>query len=56
VSPVGNYALALAWGDGHDTGIYSFEFLWRLGALLAEHGEAGLIALHTLPRADGRGA
>ena len=24
---VGNYALSLAWRDGHDTGIYSFRLL-----------------------------
>lgn len=29
---VGNYALGLAWGDGHDSGIYSFDLLDRLGA------------------------
>jgi DUF971 family protein len=28
---VGSYAVALRWGDGHDTGIYSFEMLRRLG-------------------------
>jgi DUF971 family protein len=27
---VGNYALALKWFDGHNTGIYSFTFLRRL--------------------------
>ena len=27
VEPVGNYALSMSWGDGHDTGIYSFRFL-----------------------------
>ena len=26
-SPVGRYALQFVWSDGHDTGIYSFEFL-----------------------------
>jgi DUF971 family protein len=29
---VGNYALGLTWRDGHNTGIYSFEFLRRLCA------------------------
>jgi len=28
---VGNYALALRWGDGHDTGIYSWQYLRSLG-------------------------
>ncbi len=47
---VGNYALALTWGDGHDAGIYSFRFLRRLGDLLEAHGAEGLEALGELPR------
>ena len=31
VVPVGGYALQPRWADGHDTGIYSFEYLARLG-------------------------
>ncbi|MBI2880859.1 MAG: DUF971 domain-containing protein [Candidatus Tectomicrobia bacterium] len=27
VNPVGRYALQFVWSDGHDTGIYSFDFL-----------------------------
>jgi DUF971 family protein len=30
VSPVGNYALTFSWSDGHDSGIYSFEYLRQL--------------------------
>jgi DUF971 family protein len=30
--PVGNYAYAIAFSDGHDTGIYTLEFLRELGA------------------------
>lgn len=30
VSPVGTYAFCVSWGDGHDTGIYSFEMLRRI--------------------------
>ncbi len=30
VSVVGRYALRFAWRDGHDTGIYPFEFLRQL--------------------------
>jgi DUF971 family protein len=30
VEPVGNYALRFRWSDGHDTGIYTFDFLRRL--------------------------
>lgn len=27
VEPVGGYALTITWGDGHDTGIYTFQWL-----------------------------
>lgn len=27
VSPVGNYALQIHWNDGHDTGIYTWDYL-----------------------------
>jgi DUF971 family protein len=29
--PVGNYAYSIAFSDGHDTGIYTLEFLRELG-------------------------
>ncbi len=29
-APVGNYGLALKFSDGHDTGIYSYEFLQKI--------------------------
>jgi len=48
---VGRYALSFSWGDGHDSGIYTFEYLWRLARLLDEHGAEGLAALGTLPPA-----
>ena len=28
---VGNYALGMAWGDGHSSGIYTYEYLKGLG-------------------------
>ncbi len=31
VEPVGNYAVRLVFSDGHDTGIYSWDILHRLG-------------------------
>jgi DUF971 family protein len=31
VEPVGNYAVRLVFSDGHDSGIYSWEFLYQLG-------------------------
>ena len=27
VEPVGNYALRIHWSDGHNTGLYTFEYL-----------------------------
>lgn len=32
--PVGGYAIQLAWGDGHASGIYTFDYLQKLAALL----------------------
>ena len=46
---VGRYALSFSWGDGHDSGIYTFEYIWRLARLIDEHGKEGLVALGTLP-------
>jgi DUF971 family protein len=31
MKPVGNYAYSIAFSDGHDTGIYTFEQLRELG-------------------------
>jgi DUF971 family protein len=31
IDPVGNYAVKLVFTDGHDTGIYSWEYLYELG-------------------------
>ncbi|MFL1403957.1 gamma-butyrobetaine hydroxylase-like domain-containing protein [Marinobacter sp. M1N3S26] len=28
---IGNYALKLTFSDGHDSGLYSWEYLWDLG-------------------------
>ncbi|HEX3727495.1 MAG TPA: DUF971 domain-containing protein [Pirellulales bacterium] len=30
--PVGNYAYSIAFSDGHDTGIFTLEFLRELGS------------------------
>lgn len=32
IRPIGNYAIALTFSDGHDSGIYTWEFLYKLGA------------------------
>ena len=31
--PVGNYAYAIAFSDGHDTGIFTLDFLRALGGI-----------------------
>ena len=36
--PVGNYAIAPTYSDGHDSGIYSWETLYNLG-----HSSAGTV-------------
>ncbi|MFH1279674.1 MAG: DUF971 domain-containing protein [Candidatus Eisenbacteria bacterium] len=36
IEPVGRYAIKITWTDGHDTGIYTFEYLRSL----AEGGPA----------------
>ena len=50
VEPVGNYAVRLVFDDGHDTGIFSWDLLYRFGkeqgprweAYLRELAEKGL--------------
>lgn len=32
IEPVGNYAVCLHFDDGHNTGIYSWDTLYRLGS------------------------
>jgi DUF971 family protein len=31
IEPVGNYAIRIVFDDGHDTGIYSWRYLYDLG-------------------------
>lgn len=33
LDPIGGYALQIGWGDGHATGLYSFDYLRRLAAI-----------------------
>jgi DUF971 family protein len=42
IERVGNYALSLGWGDGHDSGIYTFDYLRKLGERLATEGVEAL--------------
>lgn len=32
VEPVGNYAVKLVFSDGHDTGLFSWDYLYELGS------------------------
>jgi len=45
VEPVGNYAVLLAFDDGHDTGIFSWPYLHELGREHATRWQAYLDAL-----------
>jgi DUF971 family protein len=31
IEPTGNYAIRLIFSDGHETGIFSWDYLYRLG-------------------------
>ena len=33
IEPVGNYAIKIVFDDGHDTGLYSWDYLRKLGRL-----------------------
>ena len=37
LTPVGNYALQPKFSDGHDTGIFSWTYLYELGSRQQEH-------------------
>lgn len=45
VEPVGNYAIRILFDDLHDTGIYSWEYLHRLGREQAQRWRDYLAAL-----------
>lgn len=42
VSPVGSYALKITFDDGHDSGLYTWEYLHNLGEHQAELWQAYL--------------
>lgn len=42
IKPVGNYGLQLFFSDGHDTGIYSWQYLYELGQNQAAYWQAYL--------------
>jgi DUF971 family protein len=38
VAPVGGYAVQPVWGDGHNSGLFTFEYLRRVGDEAAASG------------------
>jgi len=42
IEPVGQYAIKLTFSDGHDTGLYSWDYLHELGTHQAEMWQAYL--------------
>jgi DUF971 family protein len=45
IDPVGNYAVRLVFDDGHDTGIYTWENLYKLAAQFEENWQSYLARL-----------
>jgi DUF971 family protein len=52
LEPVGNYAARISFDDGHDTGLYSWDYLYELGRDQTRKWETYLSALraHGLAR------
>ena len=44
---VGNYAVRIRFDDGHDTGLFSWDYLHELGAMRATNWNTYLAALKT---------
>jgi DUF971 family protein len=45
IEAVGHYAIKLVYDDGHDSGIYTWDYLYDLGANFDDHWQAYLQAL-----------
>lgn len=45
IEPVGNYGIKLRFDDGHDTGIYSWSYLYDMGMHRDEYWQDYLYAL-----------
>ena len=45
VEPVGNYAVRIVFDDLHDTGIFTWRYLWELGVEYEQRWPAYLAAL-----------
>jgi len=47
VEPIGHYAVRLVFDDGHDTGLYTWKYLYELGEQQAENWQSYLDRLKT---------
>jgi DUF971 family protein len=47
IDPVGSYAVKLVFSDGHDTGLYSWDFLHDLGVNQASYWQTYLKRIDT---------
>ena len=45
IEPVGQYAIKLVFSDGHDSGLYSWDYLYELGKHQAEYWQDYLMRL-----------
>jgi DUF971 family protein len=48
IQPVGNYAIQLVFSDGHDTGLYSWDYLYELCTQQKEYWDDYLARLHAV--------
>ena len=47
IEPIGHYAIKLVFDDNHDSGIYSWEYLYELGVTYDERWQAYLDRLES---------
>ncbi len=48
IKPTGNYALKLIFDDGHDSGLFTWEYLYELASEQENYWQAYLEKLHHL--------
>ncbi|HFB64565.1 MAG TPA: DUF971 domain-containing protein [Aeromonadales bacterium] len=46
IEPVGNYAIKLIFDDGHDSGLYTWEYLYNLASNYQQNWKSYLDKLH----------
>lgn len=46
IEPMGNYAIRIVFNDGHDSGIFTWEYLYDLGKHFEQHWTAYLEKLN----------